>query len=219
MTAARHPSEREGLTLPDVGEEVSICLEGSARIPARVLKREGDSLELALTVPTRPFTAEQLCRLCVEYTAPRGRVQLQGDFAPQDPADAELLQMRSARSIQVIQRRDYVRIRAARPVLVYWSANGSRIESFTADVSGSGLLLAGPDTLPLGAELRFNLSLAPGEPPVTGSARVVRVDVRGRRGVEFTQISELDQRRLVRFVFGWQRAERHRLLEDGDGRG
>lgn len=219
MALRRHRPEQEPLVLPEPGEVVNVCPDGKARIPARVMKRVGDSLELVLTVPARPFTAEQLRDLCIEYTAPRGRVRVHGEFDPQDPQDTELLHMRSARSVELIQRRDYVRIRAARPVLVYWRSNGARMESFTADVSGSGLLLAGPDTLPVGAELSFTLSLAPGETPVSGVGEVVRVDARGRRGINFTKISELDQRRLVRFVFEWQRAERRRAVEGDGGRG
>jgi PilZ domain len=219
MRLAGKGSGRKNLPLPRKGEEVTVCLEDRVRIPARVLKREGDGLELALTVPTRPFTAEQLRALWIEYTAPRGRVRLHGEFDAQDPADTELLRLRSASSVEVIQRREHVRIRAARPVLVYWSTQGTRIESFTADVSGSGFLLSGPDTVPIGAELKFYLSLAPGEAPVTGVARVVRVDARGRRGVEFIEMSELDRRRLVRFVFGWQREERRRAAEESNGRG
>jgi len=47
---------------------------------------------------------------------------------------------------------------------------------------------------------------------------VVRIDPQGRRAVEFDSISDLDRRRLVRFIFECQRSERRRGLE-GDDRG
>jgi c-di-GMP-binding flagellar brake protein YcgR len=103
-------------------------------------------------------------------------------------------------------------------VLVYSAREGTRIQSFTVDVSGGGLLLAGPDTLGVGEELTFQLTLTPGVTPVSGKGRVVRVDGRGRRAVEFESISDLDRRRLVRFIFECQREERRRGL-DGDDRG
>ena len=51
-------------------------------------------------------------------------------------------------------------------------------------------------------------------PPVTGSGRVVRIDVAGpARRSTFIEISDLDRRRLVRFIFECQRAERRRGLD------
>ena len=50
-----------------------------------------------------------------------------------------------------------------------------------------------------------------------GTGKVVRVDGQGRRAVEFDSITELDRRRLIRFIFECQRAERQRGLEP-DGR-
>jgi c-di-GMP-binding flagellar brake protein YcgR len=101
-------------------------------------------------------------------------------------------------------------------VLVYSAREHSQVQSFTVDVSGGGLLLAGPDSLAIGDELSFRLTLTPGVTPVTGSGRVVRIDARGRRAVEFEKISDLDRRRLVRFIFECQRSELRRGL-DGDG--
>ena len=129
-----------------------------------------------------------------------------------------MLTLTAPRSVEVLQEREYVRIRSARPVLVYAAREGMRIQSFTVDVSGGGLLLAGPDTLAIGEELTFSLTLTPGVTPVSGRGRVVRVDPQGRRAVEFESISDLDRRRLVRFIFECQRAERRRGLEE-EGRG
>ena len=106
-----------------------------------------------------------------------------------------------------------MRIRSARPVLVYAARDGMRVQSFTVDVSGGGLLLAGPDTLVIGDEVTFQLTLTPGVTPVSGQGRVVRIDPQGRRAVEFDSISDLDRRRLVRFIFECQRTERRRGLE------
>jgi len=124
----------------------------------------------------------------------------------------------SPRSVEVLQEREYVRIKSARPVLVYSSHDSNQVQSFTVDVSGGGLLLAGPDTLQPGEEVKFRLTLTPGVLPVTGSGTVVRTDGQGRKAVVFKSISDLDRRRLVRFIFECQRAERRRGL-DTEGHG
>lgn len=196
--------------LPERGENVSLVLPAGARIPARVLERSPDALLIAITVPTRPLTDAQLRELTLEYNNPRGRMRLRGLFTAEE-GEADLVWLRDPRSIEVVQQRDYVRIQSARPVIVY-SAKAGQVQSFTVDVSGGGFQLAGPDTLRVGEEIRFSLALTPGVTPVTGTARVVRVTPQGRRAVVFESISDLDRRRLVRFIFECQRDERRRGL-------
>jgi c-di-GMP-binding flagellar brake protein YcgR len=206
----------EPVALPDVSESVSVAVRGAGWIPAKVLQRDPDALVLAVMVPIGTLTPEQLEKLIVEFSSARGRVRLRGTVVSQDPGSLEVLTLGAPRSLEVLQEREYVRIRSARPVLVYSAREGTRIQSFTVDVSGGGLLLAGPDTLGVGEELTFQLTLTPGVTPVSGKGRVVRVDGRGRRAVEFESISDLDRRRLVRFIFECQRTERRRGLERDD---
>jgi c-di-GMP-binding flagellar brake protein YcgR len=208
----------EPVTLPEVSESVTVAVRGAGWIPARVLERGPDALVVAITVRTRKLTAEQLETLKIEFSSPRGRVRLRGTVATQDPASPEVITLSAPRSVEVLQEREYVRIKSARPVLVFSAREGMQIQSFTVDVSGGGLLLAGPDTLAVGDQIDFQLTLTPGVTPVSGTGRVVRVDGQGRRAVEFESISELDRRRLVRFIFECQRTERRRGL-DGEGRG
>jgi c-di-GMP-binding flagellar brake protein YcgR len=208
----------EPVALPEVSESVTVGLRGAGWIPARVLERSPDALVIAITVRTGKLTPEQLETLKVEFVSARGRVRLRGTVASQDPASPEVITLGAPRSVEVLQEREYVRIKSARPVLVHSARDGMRIQSFTVDVSGGGLLLAGPDTLARGDEINFQLTLTPGVTPISGTGRVVRIDANGRRAVEFESISELDRRRLVRFIFECQREERRRGLE-GDDRG
>jgi c-di-GMP-binding flagellar brake protein YcgR len=203
------------LSLPERSENVLLTTRQGGRIPARVVERGDDSLLVAITVPTGELAAAQLQDMILEYASPRGRTTLHGTFAVEDPSEPDVLRMSSPRSVEVLQERNFVRIEAARPVVVYGGAERPKIESFTVDISGGGLLLAGPDTLVIGEDVRFQLSLTAGEPPISGTARVVRIDGRGRRAVEFASISDLDRRRLVHFIFECQRAERHRGLNEG----
>jgi c-di-GMP-binding flagellar brake protein YcgR len=119
----------------------------------------------------------------------------------------------------VSQRREFVRLKGNRPVLVYVGEDRREVQSYAVDLAGGGLLLAGPDVLEIGEDVEFRLTLAPGSPPIVGVGTVVRSDVKGRRAISFSQMSELDRRRVVRFIFASERAERRRMLEANESDG
>jgi len=206
----------KAVTLPERNDMVTLVPAGGGRISARVLERAPDTLLVAIMVPIEPLSYSQLEGLVLEFVGPRGRVRLSGTTTAEDPADPDVLRIDSPRSIEVLQEREYVRILSARPVIVYGGANQIPIQSYTVDLSGGGFLLAGPDSLKIGDEVQFQLTLTPGVLLIDGKGKVVRVDAQGRRAVAFDSISELDRRRLIRFIFECQRAERQRGLEMDD---
>lgn len=214
----QHSDSSTPVVLPARGEAVTLRTSNGGHIPGRVLEQGPDRLQIAILVPTKPFSARDLDGLVVEFRSPQGRIRLSGACAVPDPSEPDLLSLESLRSIEVLQQREYVRINSARPVLVYRAGERLQVSSYTVDLSGSGLLLAGPDTLGPGEEISFQLSLEPRGVPVAGTGRVVRVDDQGRRAVAFTDVSELDRRRLVRFIFACQREERRRGLSSGGSR-
>jgi hypothetical protein len=69
------------------------------------------------------------------------------------------------------------------------------------------LLLTGPNTLELGEEIEFELTITSGSLPVAGTAEVMRIDAEGRPAVHFTSISVSDRWRLSRFTLECQRRE------------
>ncbi len=220
MRLRRGKSEASGpITLPGRSQTVTLSTASGARIPARVTACGPRTLMVAIMVPTKPFSAEDLDAMVLEYSGPHGRVRLRGSVIAENPAEPDLLRVEDPCAIEVSQEREYVRIRSARPALVYSGLDQLDIQSYTVDISGGGLLLAGPDTLEAGEQVRFRLTLTQGEPPVAGSGRVVRIDSGGRRAVAFEAISDLDRRRLIRFIFECQRIERRRSLEVDDGYG
>jgi hypothetical protein len=205
--------------LPGRSENVTLVPPRGERIAARVLEREPDSLLVAIMVPTAPLSNRQLDGLVLEFVAPRGRIRLTGTVTIESPSEPDVLRIDHPRSIEVLQEREYVRIMSARPAVVYGGANQIPVQSYTVDVSGGGFLLAGPDSLRIGDEVEFQLTLTPGVLLIAGKGKVVRVDSHQRRAVEFTSISELDRRRLIRFIFECQRSERQRGLDTDNGYG
>ena len=152
----------------------------------------------------------------LEFTSHRGRIRLQGAVTLED---SELLRFRELHSVELIQQREYVRIQSTRPVLVVTGGQGGTVQTYSVDISGGGMLLAGPSTLKVGEQIEFRLTTAKGSSPITGVGTVVRTDLQGRRAICFDEIAEGEHRRLVHFIFDCQRAERRRGLESGDGRG
>jgi len=198
--------------LPAHGDTVTLIPSSGSKIPARVIESAPGTLLVAITVPVEPLSASQLQALAVEFQGPTGRVHLTGTASVEDPSDPDVLRIDDPRSIDVVQEREYVRIRSARPALVFGGPDLVQIDSCTVDVSGGGFLLAA-DALKVGDQVHFKLDLTAGDPPVCGTGKVVRIDPAGHRGIAFEEISDLDRRRLVRYIFECQRAELRLGLE------
>lgn len=208
---------REEIALPERSAAVALVRSSGERVQARVAEREGPELLVALMFrPERPLGARDLDGLLLEFTNPAGRVRLQGEVTLED---RDLVRFRNVSSVEQIQQREYVRVRSSRPVAVIGGSGQGTVQTYSVDLSGGGILLAGPSTLRIGEQVQFRLTTAPGNPPVTGVGTVVRTDSQGRRAICFDEIGEGDHRRLVRFIFECQRAERRRGLEEGRGRG
>ncbi len=105
-------------------------------------------------------------------------------------------------------RRQHVRVQVERPVVAYLGANRTPAQTFTIDISAGGLLVAGLADLQKGEPFDFELTLVPGDPPVTGTGTVVRTDAQGRCAIVFKRITRADERRLDQFIFELLRSER-----------
>jgi c-di-GMP-binding flagellar brake protein YcgR len=207
-------SRRPGkITLPERFDAVAVVRPSGERVQAQVAEREPDGLLVALLFRAEtPLEAGLLEGLTLEFTNPHGRVRARGTVTL---VERELLRFSALHSIEVIQQREYVRVLSTRPVLVITSSSQGTLQTYTVDLSGGGLLLAGPDTLRVGEQVRIRLTLAKGSPQLEGVGTVVRTDLQGHRALCFDEIAAGDHRRLVRFIFDCQRAERRRGLEQG----
>jgi c-di-GMP-binding flagellar brake protein YcgR len=120
-----------------------------------------------------------------------------------------VLRVTSAGGVELVQRRDYVRVEAFVPVTYQpdgpdgWTATGH-----TLDVSGGGFQLAAAEGLRLGDMRRFTLELGEGEDDVSAVAQAVRESGDVAFGMRFVEILERDRQRLVRWVFARERLAR-----------
>jgi hypothetical protein len=202
--------------LPQRSDMVTLVSPSGERLHARIAEHENGQLLVALMFRAeRPLDNGRLDELVLEFASDRGRVRLRGTVTP---VDSELLRFTDLHPIKVVQEREYVRVQAARPVLVSSGSSQSAIQTYSVDLSGGGILLAGPGTLKIGERIQFRLTTTPGGTPIAGTATVVRTDSQGHRAIRFDEIDTGDQRRLVRFIFECQRAERRRGLERRHGR-
>jgi PilZ domain len=207
--------DRPELVLPERADPVTIVRPSGERVQARIAERDGDQLLVALMFRLeRPLEKSRLDELQLEFTNRHGRIRLQGTVTLED---RELLRFGELHSLERIQEREYVRVQSTRPVLVITGSSQGTIQTFSVDLSGGGMLLAGPSTLKVGEQIQFRLTIAKDAPPITGVGTVVRTDTQGRRAICFDEIGEGEHRRLVRFVFECQRAERRRGLNSGAG--
>jgi hypothetical protein len=206
-----------GVELPGRSQEVRLTVPGGQHLPARVMRREGDELLILVMVPvTLRGSDARPADVVVEVAGERGLTRLEGSAVQEDD---DLLRVSDLHSLEMSQRREYVRVRTARPVLVSLAGGMAPIEASSVDLSGGGMLAGGLEHLQVGARIEFRLTTDPDGPPVTGSGTVVRTDPDGSRAISFDSISEGNRRRLIRFLFDRQREERRRGLhmEGRDG--
>ena len=213
----RNSSDKDALKLPKRSATVTLVRASGERIQARVAESEQDTLLVGVMFRTeRPLSEGSLDDIVLEYASHRGRVRVQGTVVLED---RDLLRFRDLCSVEVLQEREYVRVKATRPVMVCTGGSQGTVQSYSVDLSGGGMLLAGPNTLKIGERVQFRLSTTPGGAPIMGTGTVVRTDSRGHRAISFEEIGEGDHRRLVRFIFDCQRAERRRGLEQEESHG
>ena len=162
-----------------------------------------------------PLTLGDASPMVIEYPAPRGLVRLEGRGTV---ATHDLVRFHHEGAVDIVQRRDFVRVRVVRPVAIAPIGEdgmpGEWTDALTVNVSGNGLLASGPDTISVGDEVAFRLTPNEGE-QIAGRGRVARVGEDGQRGIAIEELDRDARRQLVRFVFEQERIARQRT-RDGE---
>lgn len=203
--------------LPQLRQDVIVTLPDREQYRGRVSRVTDTELTIVLMLDARPALGlGDASPMVVEYPAPRGLVRLEGRGTV---ATHDLVRFRHEGAVDVVQRRDFVRVRAVRPLAVAPVGEdgepGAWTHALTVDVSGNGLLATGPQIVGVGDEIAFRLTPAEGAPPIEGRGRVARLGDGGRRGIAIEQIDRDARGQLVRFVFEQERIARQRT-RDGE---
>ncbi len=194
---------------------VTVQLAQIGGLPA-VVESEDDAQVLLSLATKVPAGLERVLDrpVRIECITARGIQRVTG-HAAWTPAEPEQLRI-TKEDDDLIQRREAVRVQAVAPAVVTVlamppagdgpaaAAPSGPVKTTSLNVSTTGVLLRAE--LPMGTQLRVELELEPGEPPVVLTGRIVREE-RDEKGVCIEDISPADQNRLNRFITEKQRAE------------
>lgn len=194
---------------PELRQQVTLDAPEIGRLGARVEEAADDHVTVALF--TEPGGQLELADVTLEFTTPRGLLRLRGRARP---AGQDAVRLDIDGEPELRQRRGFARVDSVRPVSVVQGDDVDGIASYTLNLSGGGVLLAGPDTLAVGDTVWLSLRLFDGAPAVEAQARVVRDTGEGFKGVEIERIAPRDRELIIRFVFDRQRHARQ-MARDG----
>ncbi len=202
----RRATDDGGVALPPLAGAFGRLLRGPGQdIAVEVIWQAGTKLTLAVLARGVQFSFPAVEELVLECSSSRGMTRLAGQANPEGEGRLEFA---VHDVIEVEQRRRFVRVRVSRPVRVSRAADGTVSHTFALDLSGGGLLLAGPDRLKAGEHVSFTLRLEAGTEPIEGYARVVRVAGSGNPALTFDSIKPADRERLIHFIFDCERRAR-----------
>jgi hypothetical protein len=147
--------------------------------------------------------------VAIQYTNLRGVCRLDGQaHAEPEPG---VLRVDHTGKVQLIQRREFVRVDAIVPVTYQpYGPDGATAMTTTVNVSGGGFMIAAREGLQLHDFTDFTLELDRDERdagPLTVSGRVVRETSAGS-GIEIERIDDRERERLIRWVFARERLSR-----------
>jgi c-di-GMP-binding flagellar brake protein YcgR len=194
---------------PGIGQAVHVVAPSGATLDARVKDAGRSSFLLRIDPGASGDPLELLAdkTVSLEFTNRRGVCRILG--TAQSAAGGSALRVDATGTIELIQRRDYVRVEAFIPVTYQPDGpDGWTATAHTLDVSGGGFQLAEAEGLRLGDMRRFTLELGEGEDHLQAVAAAVREGGDGSFGMRFVEILERDRQRLVRWVFARERLAR-----------
>ena len=197
------------------GQAVQVELGRQGTWTARVEAVMTDRIAVA-TLARLPAGAE-LAGLAghVAIATPSGILRTQAIVVASDRGG--LIELELTDELEIDQRREHVRIAASVPgVVVPRTETHAPLHTFTLDVSGGGLLVAGAGPAEIGTVVELTLKL-PERDPLRSEARIARRTDGGHVGLVFHAIAENERQALVRWIFERQRLERAALREGLDG--
>jgi PilZ domain len=197
------------MDLPELEQRVTLELAPLGRLAAHVSELVDDDVLLDLFAPSGArLELTATCNAVLEWIAPGGVRQVVGTVTNRHRTTETLLVFTRTGRAGMTQRRSARRHEAVLPAYILPDGGvPPAFHTFTVNISGTGLLVAGPAELSIGTTLVVRLNL-PGGLPLEARARVARHDGLGLRGIEFLEIDDLARDRILHFISERQRLER-----------
>ena len=179
---------------------VDICLAGGWRRTVRVVGSGDAHVDVVpLEGPPALPAGIELWEATIEWRADRGLARLDGVLT--DTAGG--LRFLETGGEVVMQRRRFFRVSCAVKVTIAGSDRGPVLTE-AVDLSVGGMLLARADSLSVGDQVRFAVTLGEGE-ILVGGGRIVRGTPFGHRALSFQDLTASQEQRLSRFIAELQR--------------
>lgn len=190
------------------GQSVQLTLGSSGTFNAQVDAILEDRM-LLVPLAKLPVERHRIVGLAAdaEVATPRGIWRARGVITSCD--DGSRVEVGFAEEPSVDQRREHVRIESKLPgMIVPQSEAGphAALHTFTLDVSGGGILVAGAGTEPIGTPVRLQVKLP--DRILETDAVIARRTPEGHVGLRFEGMSTPQREALVRWVFERQRLAR-----------
>jgi hypothetical protein len=195
------PARIKGL---EEGQHVTLLMADLAPTDARI-EQLGDTYAIVglFHEPQPSLDVIGEVEAVIEAPGARGLARVVGTMHRQGD-QTDMIRLDFDQGPEVIQRRQFVRIETSTTVVVTRDSGG-RDKTVSVNLSGAGLLLAGPADLAMGETIVLDIDVSLGQPPIHARGRVVRETSDGGKGVRLELIEEGDRERLIHFVFEQQR--------------
>ena len=165
-------------------------------LPATVERADGANVAVVLTVKDDRVARVVGRDIAVEAMTGRGVLRYLGSLRKEAGG---VLSIALTGEVERIQRREFVRVSAHVTVSVQGIDQEYGGETVTLDISGRGILISDPWSLPVGLDVRVELQLPAGG-PVSGLGRVVRQVDEDKKGIRLDDLPPADEDRLIKFI-------------------
>lgn len=180
------------------GQHVTIRHVLLGLLPGRIERSADKSITVALNVKDDRVHRLVGQEIAVEMMSGRGIYRFTGALQAEKSGS---LTIALTGDVERIQRREYVRIPAHLDVGVKGIDEDIGGQTTTHDVSGAGIQIADPWGLALGLDVRIELKLPGGGPPITSLGRVVRAGAEpDQKGIRLDGLARADEDRLMRYI-------------------
>lgn len=195
--------------LPKQGQEIWVIAPTGASVSARAYYVT-DEATVVEFVRSAGDPASELANgsVALQYTTRRGVCRIDG--VAHRTKEPGAMRVEHTGNVELIQRREYVRIDAMVPVTYQpMGPTGWTEETTTINISGGGFMISGREGLRMDEDCTFTLHLD-GEReagPLEVDGTVVR-ETPGGLGIRITVLDEEERDRLIRWVFARERLSR-----------